>query len=433
MQFGNNSTSTSKPATNYRWQAMFLTAGIIAVAYVDRVNFAVATPTLMKLFELGPAQMGVLMSAFFWPYMVSQMPSGWLVNRVGSKLVVFWSCFGWGVTTALTALVSGFYSFLAVRVLLGVTEAPGFPAAARVVSVWIPAQERTTASALFDAAARAGNAFCMPFVVWLLVQYGWKASFVITGGLAVLYSFIWLKFYHEPDDHPKVSESELAYIRQDEIVSTPGDVEKTAAIPLLKLFTYGRFNLMCLGYFQYAYFWTAYSMWVPSFLVQAKGFSLEAMGFAAMWPYIIGFFAELGGGLICDGWRKRGGTLTQIRRFGTVTGFVGAALGLIIVVNSSSNMATIVGLSIAMGGISFGAANFWAIPNDLAPYGQGGGFAGAMNFVGQIGCLIAPMVSGFVIGTAWGYDGMLYIMTGSAIVGALAYALNNYDKKIVAR
>ena len=215
-----------KPTTNYRWYAVFLVSGIIAISWIDRVNFAAATPTLMRVFDLSPTTMGIVMSAFYWPYVISQIPSGWLVSRFGSKLVVFWSCLVWGITTALTSIVNGFYSFLAIRVLLGLSEAPSFPAAARVVSVWIPACERTTASALFDASARAGNAFCMPFVVWLIVQYGWKASFVITGGLAILYSFVWLKFYHEPDEHPKVSESELAYLRQDEVVDATGKVEK---------------------------------------------------------------------------------------------------------------------------------------------------------------------------------------------------------------
>jgi sugar phosphate permease len=111
----------SKPAlpTNCRYGVMLLLGGMICINYVDRFNIAAAVPTLMKEFGLSPARMGVLMSAFGWTYLICMFPVGYLLDRKSPKTIGFFSCLGWGVATLFTAAVSGFYSFFAVRLLLG--------------------------------------------------------------------------------------------------------------------------------------------------------------------------------------------------------------------------------------------------------------------------------------------------------------------------
>ena len=298
--------------------------GIITINYIDRVNIGVASPTLMKIFNLNPAEVGILMSAFFWSYLICMIPAGHFLNHVGPRKVVFLSCLGWGIATVCTAAVNGFISFLGVRILLGITEAPGYPGAARVVSVWIPNKERTFASACFDACSRAGNAFAPPLVVWIIMQWGWQMSFVITGLLAVGYAFVWLAFYREPEDHPKITKSELDYIRQDEVLDADGNVKKTDIIPIWKLFTYPRMLALCTAYFLYMYFWTTFNLWVPAYLVQAKGFNLKAMGIAAMYPYIAGIAFELISGKLWDIWLANGASVNTLRRTGMGVGMLGS-------------------------------------------------------------------------------------------------------------
>lgn len=416
-----------KPMSNYRWVAVALACGLTTINYIDRVNIGVAAPVLMKELGIQPAVMGLLMSAFFWSYFAAMFPTGWLLNKYGPRLVMFYSCFGWGAVTMLTSLVQGFYSFFALRIGLGVTEAPGFPGSIRVVQVWVPERERTFASSLFDSCARLGNAFAPPLVAYIIFIWGWQMSFVITGGLAVLYSFVWLTFYKEPGDHPKITESELAYIRQNEKVTAEGKVD-SKPIPMFKLLTYPRVLLACLGMLFYMYFFSTFNMWIPTYLMVVRGFDIKAMGIAAMIPYMAGVVLELIGGWLFDQWYRRGATITTLRRTGMGLGLLGGAVGMYFTVSAASPEMAVFWLSVAMGVSSFGASNVSAIPSDIAPYGQSGGVASVIFAAGSLGSMVGPLVTGILAGGAMGYNGGLLVMGLCTFLGALCYMTNTYKR-----
>lgn len=423
--------SYQKPQSMCRWGAVLLCCGMITICYVDRVNVAVAAPTLMKIFKISPAEMGILMSAFFWTYVLAMMPAGIVLNRFGPKLVGFCCNLGWGIITVLTCLVTGFKSMMAVRIALGAIEAPSYPISTRVVSVWVPARERTFSSAAFDSCSRIGNAVTPPLVVWLLTNWGWQVSFVITGSLALLYSLVWKLKYHEPDEHPRVTDSELTYIRQDEIVKEDGQVEKSKPISILQLFTYKRMILVCLGAFCYDYYWTNFNMWVPAYLVSAKGFDLKTMGMIAMAPYIAGVLMELLGGYVMDTWYRHGASLNVVRRVGIGACLLLAAGTLYIAIFSSSPVVIATCLTASMGIFSFGAGSGkWSIPSDIAPYGQAGGVASVMNFCGMFGSIIAPILTGYVANSAFGYNGGFVVMAIIVALGALFYGINDYSRLV---
>ncbi|MCB8816712.1 MFS transporter [Desulfosporosinus shakirovi] len=418
-----------KPNSRYRYFAVFLIAMAITINYIDRINLSVAAPTLMAEFGLSASQMGVLMSAFFWSYTLMMIPVGALLNKFGPKLLMFFSCLGWGLVTMLTALVSGFGSLLAVRIGLGVTEAASYPTAPRVVSVWVPKRERTMASAAFDSCARLGNAFAPPLVALVIVTWGWKASFLVSGALAVIYSFIWLYSYKDPDKHPKVTKAELDYIRQDEVLSEAGQVV-VKTIPLLKLFSYPMILQLCCAYALYMYFWTTFNAWIPSYMMNVCGLSLTAMGFAAMLPYIAGVLMELLGGFVFDRWFRRGATITLVRRVGMGVGMIGGAIFLYMATQAAalSPALTILWLTCSMGIFSFGASNVWAIPSDVAPYGQAGGVGGIYSFIGNLGSLLGPIVTGIMVDSTFGYNGALVVMCVLAVIGAVLYMTSKYER-----
>lgn len=420
-------TSPVKPESGKRWFAVFLVSLAIAINYIDRVNFSVATPTLMEQFNLTAGQMGILMSAFFWSYTLTMIPAGALLNRFGPKSVMGFSIGGWGLVTMLTAAVQSFTGFLGIRILLGLTEAPAFPASARVVSVWVPIRERTFASACFDCCARLGSAFAPPIVAWIIINWGWKMSFVITGGIAVAYAILWLLTYREPDDHPTVTASELAYIRQDEVVDASGKVE-SKPIPMFKLFTYPVIMKVTIAYALYLYVWTVFMSWMPTYFVQVREMSLSEMGTAAMIPYIVAVIMELTGGKVFDTWHAKGATVSQLRRTGMGIAMVGSAVFIYLTMGATSSLQAIFYLSAFMGIFAFGASNVWAIPSDIAPYGQAGGVGGIYNFVGNFGALFAPMVTGFFVGSKYGFNGAFTVCVIFALVGALLFIFNNYDR-----
>jgi sugar phosphate permease len=418
---------TTKPESGYRWVAVALVAGAILLNYLDRVNISVATPTLMQELGLSAGQMGVLMSAFFWSYTLMMIPSGAFLNKYGPKWALWTALFGWGGVTMLTGAVSSFWSFFAVRIGLGITEAPGFPASARAVSVWMPLRERTFATACYDCAARVGSAFAPPLVAAIILAWGWRMSFVITGGLAVLYSFVWIALYKEPDEHPKVTQSELDYIRQDEVIDEAGKVV-SEPIPMLKLFTYRRVLQVCVAYGLYLYVWTVFSTWMPTYLVQDRGLDTQTMGWYAMIPYIAAVICELTGGVVFDRWYRAGASNSALRRTGMGIGLIGSAIFIFLCMQATTAPMAIFWISCFMGIFAFGASNVWAIPGDIAPYGQAGGVGGAYNFIGNFGSLLAPMVTGFFVQSHYGFNGAFAVCVILAVIAGLLFIFNSYER-----
>ncbi len=419
--------TTARLETGTRWYLVILMSVGTMINYIDRVNFAVATPTLMKEFGLGTAQMGILMSAFFWSYLIAMLPSGFLLNKLGPKKVLGFAGIAWGTVTMLVSACVGYYSFLALRIGLGVTEAPAFPANARVVSVWVPKRERTFASSMYDCSARAGGAFAPPIVTLIIAAWGWRMSFVVTGAMAVVWAIWWLLAYHEPADHPRISKSELDYIRQDEIITDEGTVH-VEPIPMTKLVRYPVIVNASVAYIFYLYIWNVFLYWIPTYLMKARGLSLKEMGVAASIPYIVAVCLELTGGKVFDTWYRKGASITLLRRTGMGISMFGAAFFICMCIQADTAFWAIFWLSAFAGIFAFGASNVWAIPSDLAPYGQAGGVGSIINFVGNFGALLAPMVTGYLAASKYGFNGAFAVCIVVAILGGLLYVFNSYER-----
>ncbi len=422
-----NTQTTGKLETGSRWYIVVLLAMGTAINYIDRVNFGVATPTLMKEFGYGTADMGILMSAFFWSYTITMLPSGYLLNKFGPKKVLGFAGFAWGAVTMLVGACVGFYSFLALRIGIGITEAPVYPSNARVVSVWVPKRERTFASSIFDCCARVGGAFAPPIVAFIIAEWGWRASFVVTGALAVAWALWWLLAYHEPADHPRISKSELAYIRQDEVITHTGEIH-VEPIPIIKLATYAVIVKATLAYAFYLYVWTVAIYWIPTYLMKVRGLSLKEMGIAASIPFMVAVFMELAGGKVFDKWYERGASITKLRRTGMGIGMFGAAFFICLCMQANTAFWAVFWLSAFMGIYSFGASNVWASPSDIAPYGQAGGVGGVYNFVGNFGALIAPIVTGYLAESKYGFNGAFAVCVAFSVIGGLLFIFNRYER-----
>jgi ACS family glucarate transporter-like MFS transporter len=334
----------------------------------------------------------------------------------------------WGLSTMATALAYNVGTFLITRIAMGLFEAPGFPTASRAVAVWVPNRERTLASAAFDCCARVGTAFAPPLVVWIILHWGWQMSFVLTGILAIAFGIIWLFVYHEPDDHPKISKSELAYIRQEEVTDESGKVQKTTPIPMRRFIFYPRLVRASIAYGLYLYVWNTFTAWMPAFFVQARGFSMASMGNVTMIPYLCAVILELIGGTLFDRWYRAGATLTTVRRTGMAISMVGSAIFIFVAIQATTPFWIVFFLSAFAGISGFGAANVQAPPVDLAPYGQAGGFNGFYAFVGALGSFFAPIVTGAIIDSPFGFNGGFTVSACVALAAAALYVFNRYDR-----
>src|SRR4051812_17295421 len=181
--------------TNIRWRIITLLLLAATINYIDRVNLSYAAPALMKEFAIGPAQMGVVLSAFLWTYFLLQVPMGLALDRFGVRYVYGGAALLWGLATMATATATGVVSLTAWRVLLGVGEAPLAPAGTKVIGIWAADHERGFASAMTVAGVPLG-------------------VFIGTGLIAVLWAIGWMTYYRQPEHHPGANDAERNYLRQ---------------------------------------------------------------------------------------------------------------------------------------------------------------------------------------------------------------------------
>ena len=203
-----------------RFSIVAMLFAVTIVNYADRATIAIAGPVLSKDLGFSPVQMGFIFSAFGWAYVIGQIPGGWLLDRFGSKAVYFTSIFTWSLFTLMQGAVGWFaasmalYALFALRFLVGFAESPSFPANARIVAAWFPANERGTASAIFNSAQYFATVLFAPIMGWITVSFGWPYVFYFMGLVGLLVSLIWLKVLYAPNQHPRIGKAELDYIER---------------------------------------------------------------------------------------------------------------------------------------------------------------------------------------------------------------------------
>jgi ACS family D-galactonate transporter-like MFS transporter len=175
-----------------RHAVLLVLCAMYFIAYVDRVNLSVAAPLARKELGLTPTQLGLVFSAFAYPYAAMQVFGGWLSDRFGPRRVLATLSVVWAVGTVFTGLSFGLASLIAVRALVGVGEGGAFPAATRALGHWMPVRERGSAQGVTHSAARLGGAVAPPLVLAIAAAYGWRQSFVVLGLASLGWTFVWL-------------------------------------------------------------------------------------------------------------------------------------------------------------------------------------------------------------------------------------------------
>jgi MFS family permease len=250
-----------------RWYIVFMAFLGTAINYIDRANLGVALPALKHEFGLSPETSGLILGAFFWTYAACQLPSGWFVDKVGPRIAYTFAVVWWSIFTAATAVARGFTSLFGFRLLLGIGEAPAYPTNAKAVAEWFPRSERAFATSIYDSGARAGTVAALPLCTWIIGSYGWRASFVITGIIGILWSFIWYALYRHPTKHPLISDAE-----REHIVSGQPPVNAAALgpkVPWSSLFKFRAVWGMMLGFFCLNFVIYFFVTWFPTYLRDA--------------------------------------------------------------------------------------------------------------------------------------------------------------------
>jgi len=425
-------TVEAKRAIPTRYLILLIIFIVTAVNYADRATLSIAGTDVAKELQLDSVSMGYIFSAFGWAYLLMQIPGGWLLDRFGSKRVYTYSLFFWSLFTFLQGFVDVFplawagVSMFIMRFMLGFSEAPSFPANARIVAAWFPAKERGTASALFNSAQYFSLALFSPLLGWLTYAWGWEHVFTVMGGIGFVLTFAWVKFVHNPTDHPRMTREELEYIAANGAVvdmdhKKAGDDKKAG--PKFDYIKQLLSNRMMLGIFFGQYFLNTitwfFLTWFPIYLVQEKGMSILKVGFVASIPALCGFVGGVLGGLFSDYLIKRGSSLTVARKVPIVMGMLLASS--IILCNYTNNTALVVALmALAFFGKGFGALG-WPVISDVAPKEIVGLCGGVFNVFGNVASIATPLVIGYMVKELHSFNGALVFVGCSALMMMVCY------------
>jgi ACS family glucarate transporter-like MFS transporter len=414
--------------TNFRWKIAFLIFLISFVAYMDRVNLSVATPVIMQEFGFTKMDMGFIQTCFFTGYALMQVPGGILSEKFGLRrtgaLAILW----WSIFTVLTALSRGRISFAIIRFFFGVGEGPVFPSLGSATFKWFNTKEKGTASSSILLGTFFGPVVGPAVTVALLVAFGWHVVFILFGLVGCVLSWLWFRYAKDnPADSPYVNEQEAAHINEGR---SADDGKKTMA-PWGMFLRSAQFWAVGIQFLVIDYIMYVFLAWLPLYLTETQGFSMAKMGIWASFPWIALMAVVFLSGRISDYLSKgsNGSLQYTMRTITAIAGVVICSVGLYIAAHTSSAGANIFWMSVSLGSLGMTFSAGWSTVISLGGK-YTGSVSGWMNFWGNIGGVLAPIVTAFLV-TNYGWNEAFIATSLFGILAVIAWIFVNPGKPLV--
>lgn len=427
---GAQSVPRTERISRVRFMILAMLFVVTTINYADRATISMAGSAMQKDLGIDAVSLGYIFSAFGWAYVIAQIPGGWLLDRFGSKRVYTFSILLWSLFTLMQGTI-GFFTGLtaivivfALRFMVGVAEAPSFPANSRIVAAWFPANERGTASAIFNSAQYAATVIFAPLMAWLVHTFGWHYVFIVMGVIGVVMAIVWKLCVHDPKDHPRITRAEIEYIEAGGglVNMDRAGVAKTEG-PDVGYIKQLLKNRMLMGVYIAQYCINAltyfFITWFPVYLAQARGMSILKAGFVASIPAVCGFLGGILGGLVSDALLRRGASLSVARKVPIVLGML-LSMSMVICNYVDAQGIVVAVMALSFFGKGLGALG-WAVNSDTAPK-QIAGLSGAlMNTFGNLSSITTPIAIGYIVNTTGSFNGALVYVGIHALVACLCY------------
>jgi len=386
------------------------------INYLDRATLAVANEYIRADLGLSLGQMGLLLSAFSWSYALCQLPVGALVDKIGPRWLLGAGLVIWSVAQAAGGLAASFGWFVVARIVLGIGEAPQFPAAARVVSNWFPLRARGTPTGVYNSASPLGVALAPLILTPLILATSWHWAFFMTGALGLVAALIWVSLYRDPV-RAQMSEAERAYLDEGQAV---GPAPATSFASWRALFRYRATWGMLLGFFGSVYLNWVYLTWLPGYLRTQRHMELAQAGFAASVPFLCGFAGALVAGWASDRVTRNATSPVASRRRAVVVSMLGMVAFTIPAALVESNTVAVACISIVIFLANASSACSWSLVTAVAPRSRIASLGALQNFGGFLGGALAPILTGY-IAQAWSFVPALLTGAAIAFLSAMAY------------
>ncbi|WP_182056760.1 MFS transporter [Pantoea sp. ME81] len=398
-----------------RWGIVLLLLLAAVVNYLDRANLSIANTTIAAEFGFSQTEMGLLLSAFLWPYALANLPAGWLVDKFGPKKMFSWALGLWSTFTVLAAFVNSYSFFYGLRMMLGIAESPFFTSGIKITHRWFGDNERGLPTAIINTGSQIANAIAPPILTVLLLTFGWRGMFVAIGLMGIPLLLAWWKFYRDPE----AREDALLHAGQRSVAAP----EEKAQASWGALFRHSTTWFMVIGNFSIMFTIWVYLTWLPGYLEKSLGFSLKATGWIASIPFFAGILGVLVGGMLSDRLVRRGVRAITARKVPIVTGAALAAcfVAPIPFVDSTPLAIGLLAMGYFCSQMPQGA--LWTLASDIAPKSQVASLGAIQNFGGFLGAAMAPIVTGIILDTTGKFTNVFLLGAGLLMLGALSYGL----------
>ena len=392
----------------------FVTLGFLwstqAVSFMIRYALGIVAPTLMSLYDISPQTMGYILSGWNWAYTGILPFIGPIVDRFGPWIVMGGGTVVWGLSTIALPVATTAATLFAMRFLFGLSHGMLIPTTSTSVSRLFPVKERARAIAVAFSGNQVGLAVGATISTYILARHGWPAVFYFLGGLTLLLSLAWFLFF--PD-------------KSIGRVTDAGDGQAASGaqqrVPWLSLFGYRSTWGIAFGQFGYLYAYYFFISWLPTYLVRERQMTVLATGIFAALPFWVGMLGTLGGGFLGDYLIARGVSTTVSRK--SIIG-VGLTLSTVFVIWAAfAEQAWLAGVLVtfSVGFLRLATGSCNSTPIDLAPRSAVGSLTSIQNFFGNLGGLLAPIVTGYIVGATGSFVYSLVVAGGMALFGAISY------------
>jgi ACS family hexuronate transporter-like MFS transporter len=397
-----------------RWRIAILVSASIAISYLDRQTLPVAIRAIEKDIPLSNLQFSYLQSAFLLAYAFMYAGGGKLADALGTRrgfaaIMVFWS-----LACASHSIATSFVMLAVSRLLLGMGEGGGFPAASRVVAEWFSSGERATAMGIINAGTAVGGIVAAPLIALILIYFSWRWIFVFSGALGLLWTVWWMQSYFSPTVDPPSSE------RGSGRTETASASQSGSAVRWMDLLRVREAWGLVAAKFLSDAAWYFYLFWLPKYLYDARGFDVKAVGLFAWMPY-----AAAGVGCLLGGWFSsylvhRQFSLGMARKL--ALGLSACVMPIIIAVPHVSVSWAIAIFCLAYFGQQSWSTLVMVLPTDLFPQSVVGSVAGLVGFGGAMGGIAFGQVVGYLLDHSYGY-GIVFALAGTFHIAAFAVIL----------
>ena len=402
--------------TNIRWYILSLLFIATTLLYIDRAALGIMAPYLQEKIGWTEKQYGYITSSFMIGYAICFLIMGRLIDRFGSRKGYALAMGLWSVAQLAHSLVSSWIGFAVSRFALSIGQSGNFPVAIKTVTEWFPKKERALAVGIFNGGANVGTMIA-PLVIPVVVMFfdSWRAAFIWTFPIALMWIVFWMLLYSKPEQNKKVNLAERAYILSD------NDVETTVKVSYAKLLRFRAIWAILVGKFIADPIWWFYLFWGAKYLYAKFGLKLSEIGLPFFTIYLASWCGGIALGWLSSKLLKQGGSLNRGRKFSMLACAV-CALPVMFVPHTDNVWMAVALIALAAGGHCGWSANIFSLMGDVFPKKIIASVTGLGGFAGAMGGVIVPLLIGSTLQEA-GTAGYTLLFTIAAFGYTIALAI----------